>query len=786
MLKCYIEGKNKVGSQERQYGVADGAVFIENYNETLDSGTIILPQLSDKIEIEPYDIAVVFSTDESNVKIKEKRMCVDTITCTQTSLDPAIYKYEITLFSLTKLLEGVVLPSLSITKLLTDNTGYYNGNNTRKIKFYLDRYLDEYCPKTHSSASAGAYGNKYVFSDRVNAKFPDVECPELQWNEPTLREVFTDLMMVADCIPIVVYDEEKGYVIDCIDISATGSEITGEQKKSINYIVETQSSEDYVSGIKMKLSNVANNSLPTNQYSDFDENAIPKDKTIIEETSFRNSERYIITDETVVVETSFPIWNLFYVECYAPYSATVMCSITIAGQLQTTDVIVNGYAKVVLKSNHQNSDYILEYSEWQTKNILYNPFGNTQPLSTDYQNTCLYYKRGTKGIHNFNAKQQYQALWISGQTSVLELITRSKPVEKAAREKAEQLNPGFDSYVVKGWNDLGSKIRTCMFRVAYEPIDDCCFIASKRPMQSNERIVVDNQTNSYVDIKRQGMLEYLKANRLGNKIKTANGRYKTDETNMPSLADKINGSIIFQKQIEVHENFINVNYRATDNYVLKDYFTSVKSKIRSWKVISGNEAFVRADLIKFYVNKNIASVNETDRVIPVYQTLEQYLSKFKHCIVQFDTSEGWKPYHNIGYANQESDIDGFLVEFSKHISGNSVLFTFRMFDNSAVGKYVYNLDGTGGSEQKDAYYTDKNGETLKGFIYFYENAVISSNDATRSIDAAVKPGVNIARQFSGLVAKIPFVFSKDNKEITQITVQIEMNDEANDMFIGKV
>ena len=38
---------------------------------------------------------------------------------------------------------------------------------------------------------------------------------------------------------------------------------------------------------------------------------------------------------------------------------------------------------------------------------------------------------------------------------------------------------------------------------------------------------------------------------------------------------------------------------------------------------------------------------------------------------------------------------------------------------------------------------------------------------------------------SNLVAKIPFSFRKDNKEITQITIQFEFNENANDIFIGK-
>ena len=73
MLKCYIEGRNKINGTHEQYKIANGAVFVENGNETLDSGTIILPQLNHKIQIEPYDIVVIWSDEDSKYKINNRR-----------------------------------------------------------------------------------------------------------------------------------------------------------------------------------------------------------------------------------------------------------------------------------------------------------------------------------------------------------------------------------------------------------------------------------------------------------------------------------------------------------------------------------------------------------------------------------------------------------------------------------------------------------------------------------------------------------------------------------------
>ena len=775
MLKCYIVGKNLVDGSPEHFRIATGAVFSDNYNETLDSATIVLPQLDHKIDIEPYDVVVIYSTDDSKVKIIQRAMCVDTLRCTQTSLGPAIFKYEISLFSETKSLEGMLCPSLSITKLV---------DSPRTVAEYLYNYGELYEEKIKIN---GNYQQKFGWghnvkddADTVWSRFNAIQCPEMQWNEPTLREVLTDLMMVDDCIPIV-----RNGVIDFIDISDIGDEITEEQKKGINYIVESQSSQDYVSELKMRLVNVANNSLPSGNYEDVDSANLPNDKTkVVEDIGFRNDEAYLLTTENMEVETSYPIWKLFFAEARAYASCKFRVYDT---ETLYHDVVYGDTFSVVLKSSSKN--FVLEYGEWQTKDIYYGGFGDTQPLSSDYQNTCLYYQRGAKGIHNFNAKQEKTRLWISSQVSVYELIFKSSEIKDFLWEKANKDYPNKVAYIPG--EDPSVDFKKVKFRVAYEPVDECVFLASKTPLAKNKRQVVDNQTNSYVDIRRQGMLEYLKANRLGNKIKVINARYKCDEAQMPSLSQKVNGSIIFKREISVYGNYISANFYATDNYVLKDYFTSVKSKIRSWRVVSGSEAFVRADILKFYVGKNVQSISNEDMIVPSYQTVEQYLNNFNYCSIYFNTkNSGQRPaYHGhgeISYNGLYRFANNFIVEFTKHRCGNSVLFTVRMKDNSIVGKYVYNKDETGGMGQKDATYTDQDGENIGGVIYFSSsfNPVINEN-VGEDISSYLKPGIANS-QMTNVIAKIPFSFKKDNKEITQITIQFEISDEANDMFIGKI
>lgn len=748
MIKVTFLHSNKT------YNVTDGAVFTENYNETLDSGTILIEQLNEKIDIEPYDRVRIFDDDG---RMTIRYMCVDSYECTQTSLKPLIYSYSITLMSETKLLEGLLCPSLSITKNWASPKSVYS-------------YIVQYCNLFNKG--------KFLVDNRIYNRFNNVECPEMQWTHPTLREVLTDLMMVGDCIPIL----KNGYM-DFIDISSIGSEISANQKKYINYIKTSRSSDDYVSDIRMNLVNVANNSEDNCTH-------------IVEKIGFRNDSSYLLTTENMQLQSNFPIWKVKRLECWfrVIINANIMDS-------STSSPVVH---HINYDMSRDITEFVLEHDEWLTKDIFYQGFGDTRDVSLDanYRNRCLYYTRGAKNIENFNDKVESTFLWIDNSKFVWEMIAQD-PVNRQIladylynewlveykREHPEAIIDGPFTY------DMGS-FKHAQFQLEYDAIDECVFEATKTNPTRNKRTIIDNQTYSYVDARKQGFLEYLKANRLGNEVELINGRYNDIEAMMPTLSQKINDMIVFRKEITFYKYFIGVNYLATKDYVLQNYFTGVKSKIRSWRVVSGKEAFVRGDFVKFYANSNINTYSDENSLIPSYSTLQEYIDNFKYCAIQCNTSEGMKPV-NTKYADIEYNTNGIMCEFSRHVVGNSIVFTIRMNDNRYAGNYVSNYSGTNGRvEQKGISYTDNNGELESVTLYFYNecnpNGITGGYNPPYLPSMALKPLVNIGTtpnvdeglQLNGLnmVAKIPVQIMKDNKEILQISVQFEINENIDDMF----
>ena len=286
-----IQFFNKIyTSGSAQIQIKPGFVINEAKNELLDSATILISQQTTPLTIEPFDIAVLTQDFYS-----PRRFAIDTITERQISLDPVTYEYQITLFSETKLLENYVLPNVSITQPA-------NINQRKSVLFYIEKYLEMYGPKKRvRSNTIWNWEPQFVIDPSVGNAFENVECPEFQWNNPTLREVLTELMMVEDKIPIL-----RDNVIQFLDLTETGNNIT---LNNNNFVEKILTSSDAVSELRLSMENAISakrENLDT---------VVKK----VEYVGFRNasSGAFVDTDNMEVVVTN-PIYKLLRVTMMLP------------------------------------------------------------------------------------------------------------------------------------------------------------------------------------------------------------------------------------------------------------------------------------------------------------------------------------------------------------------------------------------------------------------------------------------------------------------------------------
>jgi hypothetical protein len=304
------------------YDLKPGYTKTRLLNETLDSGLMMLSQV-EELAIEPMDEVVLDS----------KYFYVATIKRRVASFEPVkTYNYEIGLISPTIYLQRVILPNRGITQPLTgDKWTIYDK---------LNHYRTIYVPHL-------------TFSSALVTLTSGVTCPEMQWTQPTLYEVFNDLLGVLGCVVTMTNFTTISY----LDLSMRGSEI---DEATLNDDELTQSIEEYADELEIDAKNAV------------------------------YPEQNIETYERLVLKTT-------------------------QGSLLTLDNAELILSKGIFQVNKAVLDYYdttgggsavsLDFTDYVVEKKLYNTFRKSSSLSIihdkDYKRNAVYYEEGERVMGGF-------------------------------------------------------------------------------------------------------------------------------------------------------------------------------------------------------------------------------------------------------------------------------------------------------------------------------------------------------------------------------------------------
>lgn len=748
--------------QNKQFDLRPGFVIEKNYNEDLDSADVYIDHTTDVI-IDWCKILDVVYVSTEKFQNTGHFFVVSSIEEAQVSfVKPFTYQYHLTLVSQTKELEGVILPSLKITQL-KDNS----ERATRTIKYYMKQYLDEYGAKIYKKDSATKVtivSNKWTIN--YLSKF-DKECPEMQWNNPTFREVITDLAMIVDCIPIMTNN-----VINFIDLTEVREECN---LAGVNQSQRSLSLDDSASELRCELKNVMQSNISN----------VNDTIEATEYIGFRTDE-YLMTTESFKIILSNPILELISVKV----SATMHSNIQIGSDKQKQNYV---YIK-----DFDITNLIKEYSEWATLPI-WGKWNQKYPawnVTGQYQEITPYFKRYGNVIENFDATQSSSWLWLNFKINCFCYIL-CYMWQKTFSAADEPEPDGFYSYTKEN-------IQNIAFKITYRTTANTLFQASKNN-KVNSRVIVDNQTSSFVDPYAQGLLEYAKANRLGNTIRVVQSKWDYRDNYIPEIGMKYGSDeIIFKTQTSYYDDFMLVDFYTTPNYVLRNYFTGVQAKLRNWKIVDGNEALERHDLIKIYGEVS----NTTDNVAKYVEwQMGKYTVAYNLLTGLFVNTEAKPVRYCFLNINEKKDIL-FLVDLVSRLVGKSMLFTFGFSDNYEAGRAIKDETISGGIGMNPLSYVDDNGENTGGHFWLTNTYAISERNkqyleadsvnfdtfsTTYSLyQSAIRDESNhkpIANDDNldqnNAFAYITFNLHKDNSEITRITTQFEFLDNLDEeIYIG--
>lgn len=194
----------KISSQFDENGLIEfdclpGATFIENYNEELDSGSVIIAQQTRRMSgLSPYDWVRVYDEEGKFAKT----MLVDDFTETRPNIYEPYMDYTINLMSETKLLEKVQMPNRQWLHDL--------GEQGKPIRKTIAETCSLYIPKIKVRTADGWEYKPVVDWSDFEAEGTDAwskfskPMADISLSQPTLRQALSAMMAQVGCLPTVV------------------------------------------------------------------------------------------------------------------------------------------------------------------------------------------------------------------------------------------------------------------------------------------------------------------------------------------------------------------------------------------------------------------------------------------------------------------------------------------------------------------------------------------------------------------------------------------------------
>ena len=811
-LKAILEGQKNNTSA---YDLVVGSVFKEELNETLDSGSIIISNVepSRKLELEPYQYVYIYDTESDF----EKYFLVDNFIENYVNLDTPYYEYTIALMSETKLLEKIQLPNRTIRNPLKAPQLKVNELIGQFCKLYIPSV--KYFNKNSNTWSYHQIIDYQSVID-VNSIF-NVDCPDMEFNHPTLRQVLTSLMQVVGCLPRIV-NHKLTYVN--LRLKPTEFVIPSNRK----YIVSTSNSSDSY-----------NTSIQTLGENIVGENNIVKNETL----GFRDVENVFLKHtENLKLTTEFPIKEIKSLKMNVPvnfyfgmgvihlgdtfisnnfvydnnltktkigfeiyYSSDLGNDIELRYCFEKVSYLNNNFGKVIYQvltrseiyeetatksivnesyvySNtlKDNQDYNLivielrkgnDYGYYlisvdnvyhfymptlyivdltslvfetqarklQRTDLTYSP--ETIEDMSKYYYTTLEYTYGNSDISGFSQQYDYVE-WYGKYENIL--ISNIATIYKSNLDYLGELEDRIIKYYFTltpnnktkfqidrtDYNIIDNVLNASLspysaytFNITYIPFNNVNLKFDKSKDIPLSLTQLDNQESAIPSLTAFALREQEKVERIGNNVVKINASNITNLNEINALNTKYNDSIIFSKEIAYYEDFCNVNYIATKDYVLKNYFTNIQTKYRAYRYVEYANTVLRIENRKYYVYLNTSSFNGSDTLGVGNLTDKQnrkkkindyFLGNLVNEETIFDTLD-----YNI---KATTDNKMFRNDLSIIKFNNNIALNYRDFDSVSggigienpstvtnLGGYIqkwYNRDGLNYNTYNGTYFVD--------------------------------------------------------------------------------
>lgn len=513
-----------------------------------------------------------------------------------------------------------------------------------------------------------------------------------------------------------------------------GAETTDPYGNLITYH-EEQSADDYFAGLDSYADNIIDNSVNGSI-------GLPSPYTPRCESG-----DLAVTDNTVIIETSMPIYSVQKVELF--------------------------YKDNLIVPIKDITPYIFEKSEYD----LLTDYQGEFPTAKQY---AFYYSQGARNIYGLTLKPE-----------VFDFLGISQEAQETAAVKVYEAVSG------KEFDSATQKVIDFMYRVTYTPIQTRR-LKQYRPLVGERPdwdISYYNQSANTLDAKNFGDNMKFMLLQKGNRLKVVTYRLTGDTGSileqMPKIGQTLNGAKICQVDAEYERYSVKVTLWLTEHYNRKSQYVEINAQKRFYEISerqsvlrqlnasyeyrigkidpNADKAIISADLVESFI-KGTTPTNTDNRVA--------------QAVVKMYTDDD---------GNGEQIGDALLLPVAAMGFGNSISLHFEMKDNYSAGDQVIYKDPNNinsVSLLRAVPYGDEYGEFISMTIGFLGGEIpwsALSNEGWSSYRRAGRAlpemDASLDDDETPLFADVLNV-AKDNREQISVDVQIHFRTDNSAIVIG--
>lgn len=498
---------------------------------------------------------------------------------------------------------------------------------------------------------------------------------------------------------------------------------------------EEQSADDYFAGLDSYADNVIDNSVNGSI-------GLPSPYTPRCESG-----DLAVTDNTIIIETSMPIYSIQKVELFYKGDSTVAVSKDI-------------------------TPYIFEKSEYD----LLTDYQGEFPTAKQY---AFYYSQGARNIYGLTLKPE-----------VFDFLGISQEAQEIAAIKVYEAVSG------KAFDAATQKVIDFMYRVTYTPIQTRR-LKQYRPLVGERPdwdISYYNQSANTLDAKNFGDNMKFMLLQKGNRLKVVTYRLTGDDGSIleqiPKIGQTLNGAKICQVDAEYERYSVKVTLWLTEHYNRKSQYVEINAQKRFYE-ISERQSVLRQ--LNASYEYRIGKVDpDADKAIIFADLVESFIkgttptntdSRVAQAIVKMYTEDD---------GNGEQIGESLLLPVSAIGFGNSISLHFEMTDNYSAGdQVIYKDDSNTNSVSllRAVPYGDEYGEFISMTIGFLGGEIPWSPTTHgwteyRKVGRALpEMDATLNDDETPLFADVLNV-AKDNREQISVDVQIHFRTDDSTIIIG--